>query len=237
MDLFHAKEFAKHYSHSWIPVRLPDGVFVAYVNSIDLSDDEEGTNYARMKLFKNSKEEEINIMGRVKGNDVRIPLRDVFVLPIPYTKVFDDGGTTHVYRRSPQRQWTRGISRNNSVFTTPVQTVIGHIDNAEVRVMRNLHTSAEHNIFNLFTNNVAGSLEQAIADIDKYTLLSRAINDKYFIALKPDTDNDYVLYRLSQAVAFYNKNENAFTLLNDIYRQELEDFCKRNRIYSDIRKA
>jgi hypothetical protein len=237
MDLFHSKEFSKHYAHSWIPVRLPDGVFVAFVNSIDLAEDGEGTNYARMKLFKNTHDDKANILGRIKGFDVRIPLRDVQVLPIPYIKVFDDGGTTHIYRRSPQRQWTRGISRNNSVFNTPLQAVLGNLHHDEVHMMRGLHTSAEHNIFNLFTNNVAGSLDQAIEDIDKYTLLSRAINDKYFISLKPDNDNEYILYRLSQAVAFYKKNENVFTLVNDVYRQELEDFCKRNRIYSDIRKA
>lgn len=235
MNIFYAKEFQKQYSGTWTSVQLYTGERLpAVIHGVHLVDEHDGISTVKLELFRNKNElEDILSMGH--GENVELGLNDFHVLPPPNNQVFDAGGISHVYKRSPNRQWARGVCRNNATFTNPYSDLYDYVDRNKVMWSKGFGLSADNNIRNLLIPNVAGSLHKAIEQIELHKLISRCINDKYFVGLIPNKDDAYMLYRMQIPIATYTPKNSLFVIENEIYRQELEDFCKRNHLYVDIR--
>lgn len=235
MDAFTAKETSKKYNHTFCNVFLKDQekILPVYFERFNIGEGSQPSS--AIMTFATFTNEHNKILGVSHNQQWQLNLNEFKILNAPYRKVFDCNGMTRVYTRNPQRQWQRGVTGGNSSFASPLNSIYQMLRSSKKyhvtddRFRTNIGT-----LNGLLTDCFAGSLTAALFEIDKYKLLSRSINDKYFISLFPCNEKQYVLFRFHIPIAYYNRDKDRFTLINELYMQELQDFCRRNNIYSQI---
>jgi hypothetical protein len=238
MSVLEIREMGRKYNRTYAQVLLkgiehPIGV---YFDGFSDPDEEDPSCIINHILPIQYEEKELITGINLKVNSDRVSVKDITILPTLDTKVFDYGGRTLVYTRVPNRQWQKGIYPNNSSIVDIMRDYLYRIKenqsikfehtNERVFVLRCMHK--------LFQDDYAGSLEKALSDIDKFSLLSRTISDVYWVGLIPTEENSYLLFRHSSILAKYNNKSDTFTVVDKIYLQEVTDFCGRFNLKSNI---
>lgn len=237
MDEFNAREMGRKYQGTLAKIKLIDSEEerLVYFHEFEYGE----TPSVVADTYDNPTELSKIIFNMANHSMKRYDLDEFRVLPSPIAKVFDNGGITKFYMRNPNRQWQRGVCNGNSYITIPIKEFIDLVvpNGGKIRCLNpyNHNGYTFDSLANLFFDNSAKTFHNAIKEIDELNLMSRCINDKYFLTLFPHKDKQYILFRGDIAVAFYNKDKNEFILIKELYRQELFDFVRRNNIYSPIR--
>jgi len=163
-------------------------------------------------------------------------LSDITIIPPPNKQCFDWLGRTIVFSKFPNRQWHKGLTQNNSSFNDRVLEIVQSVrppKEYKYRTSPNFRLSLE-SIFCMFRPNFAGSFTQALADIESHKLLSRTINSEYYVSSFPSLEKPFLLFRYEFPLAYYNPETRLFTLTQELYRQEVLDFCNRQGILYEI---
>jgi hypothetical protein len=236
MDSFNSREIAKKFSHCFANILIKDTKEIRPVFFEQFSYDDESRipSVVLQNVVKPAIERD-GILGVFDTVQSREPMNTFKILETPHAKVFDYKGISFVYRRSPARQWMKGITSGNSSIHSPVAEMTASLDTKVYAIKNSRFDQGVSAYASLLMDNYAGSLAKALSDIDEHKLISRSINNKYFISLFPNKEKQYVLFRMAIPLAYYNRDSNTFTIINELYKQEVHDFCYRNRIYSIIR--
>ena len=161
---------------------------------------------------------------------VRENINNVEILDIPNKQVFDALGKTWMFTRFPKRQWQKGINRDNSSIVDILEPQLDSLPKSifykRVEMVRN--TMELSFLSNLFIPNYAPSIPEAIKEISKFSLLSRCMSRMYSLALSLENTYPYLLYRYDVPIAFFDDEKGEFKVLNEIYKQEVFDLCRRN---------
>lgn len=241
MDTFTLKEFHKRYLNSCVGLRL---LQTGEVKSVQISSINSMTSSEAPKIVVNGwwgKKIDVknSIIGDLNTTNKTFNIRDVEVLPIPNRQVFDFGGRTIVFSRSPQRQWTKGVTSSNSLFTDPIRDLtlaLPKHSSIKINMISNVGANIRY-LNNLFVENHASNIEEAIGQIKKYGLASRSLDSAYFLALSINNKFPYILFRYSLPVAYYDDVSDTFEVTNPIFIQEISDFCRRHFYNSNIKES
>lgn len=235
MDNLLAQEMAKKYNHTvaQIIIKKTGELRAVYFEGFALDTD---IPYCviHYNAIQQSKQERIIGIGDVKAE--KIPLINFEILPMPDKQVFDYGGRTLVYTRVPNRQWRKGLYRDNTFLEDPMYNIISEIPNRN-NFKLNLNHLDRYGVkilHNLYVQEYAGSLEKAVNDIAEFSLLSRTINSVYWLGCFLDDDKPYILYRHAIPVAFYNNKIDTLTCISKVYLQEITDFCNRFNLTAKV---
>jgi len=238
MDNFNAKELQRRYGGTYVSIFRKDTkeIVGAYVDRIHADENLTAIPSAVLYVLPKEKSEEYVIKGS-KGDMGKavLPLSHFTILPMPPARVFDVNGVTIVFRRDPARQWQRGLTGQNGTFHNPLYTFLTSVKNFKVK--REQFRLSLQEINNLLIGESAGSFNKALNDIEDYKLLSRTINDKYFISLYPDKQHEYLLFRMEEPLAYYSRVTDTFTVVNPLFEQEVSDFIRRNNLRSFVKRA
>ena len=240
MDNFQLKEFHKKYLGTCARVlNLTTGkVMGVQFSNIPSSCGAESPFVSLSGAWKVKKDLLETLQGCNNITNKGFALKNIQVLPSPEKQVFDFGNRTIVYNKNPQKQWQRGINGNNSLFYDPLNLLLNSLPRSlYIRFNDRPRVNAGIGCLeNLFIENHARSITNAINDIKKLSLLSRTLDKTYFLALSINEDYPYILYRYEVPVAYYNDVTDTFTLTKDIFSQELFDFCRRRNMFSSVQE-
>jgi hypothetical protein len=236
MDEVNAREISKKYTHTVAAILDKDKnvVRVVWFDNFTKNSNEEWVAFFDV-LDKVA--EDNTLLGVRKNHKYSLPLHRFTILPMPDKQVFDWNGVTLIYERMPKRQWQKGVCSGNTRISCPYfesllellprTNYFQRTDNPRIRY--DLPT-----LQFLFETNHADSVQSAVADIEKYGLISRTLSNTYYLSLFPSETKPYVLFRFDIPVAWYNNKSDTFTVVNKVYHQEVMDFCNRSNLKSRI---
>jgi hypothetical protein len=168
--------------------------------------------------------------------EARLYFCDFEVNDNPQLKVFDFSGFTCAFKRHPNRQWLFGVNSNNSQITVPMAYYLDLFrHNPRLKINSMSCDFGMPAIQNLFKPNKKKGFVEVLEELKKSDKLSSlCLDDKYFVSAFPLEDYPYALFRLDVLVAFYNEKTNVFKLSNEIYLQEVGDFCTRQGVHAFV---
>lgn len=232
MDNLYVQETGRKYSRTTTLIQLLSGAKLpVYVEAVSYDDNQVawllGSNYTKSPALG-------------KPNDytetVKFKLKDIEILPTPDTRVFDYNGRTLVFKRSPHRQFRKGLCGENS---TVLDVMLGLISNLKSdKLMKVVSGTAKMSSLvahHLLTSSHARTVEKALADIKEHKLLSRSVSDVYWLGLYPSEVEQYILYRYEIPLAYYMPETDEFFLIGKGYSQEVQDFVRRLKMNSGVR--
>lgn len=241
MDNFQLKEFHKKYNNTCASVLnlLTGKVMAIQFSGIPSNCGAEQSRISLASAWKVKKNFVDILLARNNVTNKTFSLKNIQVLPTPEKQVFDFAGRTIVYNKNPQRQWQSGVNNNNSLFHDPLVLLLSELPSSKYVKFHNPSriNSDIRCLENLFVENHAGSLENAIKEIKEYSILSRTLDKTYFLALSINEKYPYILYRYHIPVAYYNDKDTSFTLTKSIFSQEIYDFCRRRNIFATVKES
>lgn len=227
MDNLNAREVFRKYNHTYSLIRDKTTKEVRPVYFQDFGFNEHDVPFTVVELFHKSG----------KKVSVNVELNSIDILPVPNRKMFNFNGSALLYSRSPNRQWRKGISTDNStivdisdnllddvVSTGSVERVVSRQRLYTLDVMSKLLLSE-------YENDATKALMK-VADVSDPTI-SIAVSDVYWVTSYSSLETPVMLYRYDVPIALYNKSD-TFTLVDKIYLQEVTDFCKRFNLTTKI---
>jgi hypothetical protein len=217
------RDAIRKYSGSFVMIQQTTDLaeFPVYIREIGSSDNGVASLFASIVTPDNSIE------------NIKFNFKDIRIKPTPKSRVFDANGMTFVYKRKIERQWTRGISNNNSSIYSPITNILElsfkydvqidyeRADGWSLRVLKNLFTSQ------------TVSLEEAISILSSGKAISKSVTKQNWISLSPK-DNVFLLWWMDRIIASFNPQEQTAEVIEVLYRQEVVDFFRRQGVYYGI---
>jgi hypothetical protein len=232
MDSLYIKETARKYQQTVVAFRHLDTGKKLCTFFAELRTQSDGT----CEIRGNFAEPDANNKFRVL--DFRVPLHRVELLPMPDRQVFDALGRTLIYERSPQRQWQKGLCRNNTKLIDIVaSTITNSIPKNIFYKVQQLFTRIEFtpaDLYNLLMESHAKDFKGAITEILDGKLLSRSFSKSCYVMLVPSKTPKFILYRFEIPLASYDMETNTFKLYDKTYYQEVLDLVNRQKLFSKI---
>lgn len=164
--------------------------------------------------------------------------KEVEILPTPKSRVFDARGITFVYKRKTDRQWTRGISGNNSFLYSPIAFMLECLQNktkkCEVQYDKTDAWSLE--VVGSLFNDIKTPFTMALSLLDSGKTISKTITRNNFISLSPK-DGTYLLWYMDRVIASFSPSTYSAEVLEPLYYQEVRDFFIRQGVYYGIKET
>jgi hypothetical protein len=234
MDAFNAGEFKKKYRGSYLGVifRGEDKVRAVHLNDVITGGtDVYHANFSWQEPKKKSMETKA------------FKFSDFKVVPHPDKQLVDYKGHTFLFTRRPARQWMRGVTDNNSMLSLAMMDFVQELPASMglgVDRLRGLpRASISFDIVqDLYDPPKCLSFGQAIEALkSEEKRFSVKLSQIYFVSLTPKKGFPFVIFRNTIPLAYYNDDVDEFTIIKEIYYQEVIDFCFRNGLNSKVRKT
>ena len=215
-------EFARKYAHTTALLSCKVlnlnrvGVFFQEIYNTDRDNGENGEWFASFT--------------DAEGKRYTCGVQEITVSEVPMRQMFDYAGRSYEFSRVPERQWQKGLTRQNTGIYDTMVGLLPHSGELQPLKVRLITTATE--VYNLdispdiinrlFDTYETRTLEQAIAYIDHTNVISICLDKMYVLAVHPSLDNKYLLLRYSKPIGIVHDAEHITPIL-PIFTQEVED--------------
>jgi hypothetical protein len=165
--------------------------------------------------------------------EVALDAREWFPSPLPASCIFPMNNSVYVYYWLPERQWKRGLTRDNAVIFEPLQKYIREYNNT---LFPDSPSFGETAIALLKTVHIKETTTAAISTLVAIpSLLGSALTDKYWISPHP-AKKGFLLWRMEIPLAHIEYDpfttRQKVEVLETFNKQEVEDLYRREGTYN-----
>lgn len=166
------------------------------------------------------------------NTDKVLPLEHYQILDSPKSRAFDFDGKAFVYKHRPERQWRKGICRENSLIYSPVISILQEYESNEFRL--NLaETYSVETLANLF-KPVKRTLQEALDLLTESKFVSVCVDSRYHVSVYTEA-NTFVLWRMGVPLCKLYPQTRQAELFEAMNNQEVSDFFNRQGAYYAIK--